>query len=599
VALGDATDERRYSSQVTDPAPLPSPPHGVSKVDTLTDDELQRLLQPRRHYIGDVIAGRYKLVESLGTGAMGQVFIAENLGIGRRVAVKMLKPELLADALFRRRFQREAEAIGAIEHRNVARFLDLVVGDPTFLVMEYVPGPTLSAVIKAEQRLQPARAVSIARRLCWGLDAAHAAGVIHRDIKPANVILAPDPEMGEEPKLIDFGLAKVATPNPEDDLTRSGQVVGTPHYMSPEQVANRDVSARSDVYSLAAVLFHLVAGRPPFTGDDMQILYQQVHEVAPPVRRFAPEVPVEIEAVLARALDKDPGRRFASMRELARVLVVPEQRKSSGSFASGPPEVTERVRPTAPRSAGVRAPWLLAAALVGAGASAGVVRVLRPVQPASPTVLMIGSSPAGAAVEVDGVRQSTTTPLAVAGLAPGMHRVKVSHGPASLERQIRVEPAQRQIVELTLPPSSHPLQVTTAPEEANVFLDGRLVGVTPASIEVIDDDFHELRLERLGFDTAVVPIKPENRDPLLSVQLQPATQSRGTLMVSSNSPAQVWLDGVFTGLTTPTIGIDLNAGPHLVELRDSAGGRSAPRSFIVRHGETVRLDLIAPGGRTP
>lgn len=597
--MGDATDERRYSSQVTDPAPLPSPPHGVSKVDTLTDDELARLLQPRRHYIGDVIASRYKLVESLGTGAMGQVFVAENLVIGRRVAVKMLKPELLADALFRRRFQREAEAIGAIEHRNVARFLDLVVGDPTFLVMEYVPGPTLSAALKAEQRLAPARALAIARRLCWGLDAAHAAGVIHRDIKPANVILAPDAETGEEPKLIDFGLAKVATTSPEDDLTRSGQVVGTPHYMSPEQVANRDVSARSDVYALAAVLYHLLAGRPPFTGEDMQILYQQVHEPAPPVRRFAPEVPVEIEAVLARALEKDPARRFASMRELARVLVLPNPRKSSGSFASSAPEVTERVQPTAPRRKGVRAPWLLAAALVGAGASAGVVRVLRPAQPASPTILMIGSAPAGAAVDIDGVRQSTTTPLAVTGLPPGTHRVKVSRGPASLERQIRVQADQRQIVELTLPPSAHPLQVTTAPEEANVFLDGRLVGVTPASIEIIDDDFHELRLERLGFETAVVPLKPESRDPQLSVQLQPATQARGTLMVSSNSPAQVWLDDVFTGLTTPTIGIDVAAGAHRVELRDAAGGRSAPRNVTVRQGETLRVELVAPGGRTP
>ncbi|MGZ3406505.1 MAG: serine/threonine-protein kinase, partial [Polyangia bacterium] len=158
---------------------------------------------------GDVIAGRYKLIETLGNGSMGQVFIGEIQSIGRRVAIKVLKPELLVDAQFRRRFQQEAEAVAAIEHRNVARFFDLVVGDPTFLVMEYVAGPTLAAALK-KGPLDPVRAINIVRRLCWALEAAHRAGVIHRDIKPSNIILAPDVEIGDEPKLIDFGLAKVA-----------------------------------------------------------------------------------------------------------------------------------------------------------------------------------------------------------------------------------------------------------------------------------------------------------------------------------------------------------------------------------------------------
>src|SRR5262249_29868424 len=154
------------------------------------------------------IAGRYQLVEALGDGAMGQVFIGENLAIHRRVAIKVLKAELLANPSFRKRFQHEAEAIAAIDHRKVGRFFDLIVADPTFLVMEYVRGPTLAEVIKKEKRLEPVRAINIATRLCWGLAAAHEAGVVHRDIKPSNVILAPDPELGEEPKLIDFGLAK-------------------------------------------------------------------------------------------------------------------------------------------------------------------------------------------------------------------------------------------------------------------------------------------------------------------------------------------------------------------------------------------------------
>src|SRR5437868_3166011 len=139
-------------------------------------EDFVMLLSRRRHFIGEVIAGRYKLVERLGVGAMGQVFAAENLAIGRRVAVKVLKAELLADADFRKRFQREAEAIAAIDHRNVVRFLDLVVGDPVFLVMEYLTGPTLASLLKRERRLDPVRAINIATRLCWGLDAAHRAG---------------------------------------------------------------------------------------------------------------------------------------------------------------------------------------------------------------------------------------------------------------------------------------------------------------------------------------------------------------------------------------------------------------------------------------
>jgi len=253
---------------------------------------------------GDVIANRYKLLATLGNGGMGQVFVAENLSIGRRVAVKVLKAELLADATFRRRFQQEAEAIAAIEHKNVARFFDIVVGDPTFLVMEFVSGPTLAEVLKSGS-LTPARALGVARRLCWALEATHATGVIHRDIKPSNVILAPDPEFGEEPKLIDFGLAKLASVHSGEGLTRTGQIIGTPSYMSPEQISNEDLDARSDVYALGCVLYQMLTGAPPFAGsDDVQVLYQQLHSSPAPVRGRAGGMPEGSDALLASCLVK-------------------------------------------------------------------------------------------------------------------------------------------------------------------------------------------------------------------------------------------------------------------------------------------------------
>src|SRR3954469_12474119 len=176
----------------------------MSRIDTMPDG-FAKLIGQQALVVGEVIGGRYKLVQSLGNGGMGQGFVAENIAIGMRVAIKLLKPELLANPEFRARFQTEAQAVAAIEHPNVARFFDLVVGDPTFIVMEYVRGETLADRLKLGP-LPRGRALEIARRLCWGLDAAHTAGVVHRDLKPANVLLAPDAEHGEIPKLIDFGL---------------------------------------------------------------------------------------------------------------------------------------------------------------------------------------------------------------------------------------------------------------------------------------------------------------------------------------------------------------------------------------------------------
>ncbi|HWE30781.1 MAG TPA: serine/threonine-protein kinase, partial [Polyangia bacterium] len=217
-------------SAVESPRPTPLS-HGFSKLETLPEGFAAQMR--RQLDIGDIVGERYKVVRAIGHGAMGKVFLAENQAIGLRVAIKLLKPELLANPDFRLRFKHEAEAVAAIQHPNVARFLDLIVGDPTFLVMEYVDGPTLHQVIHKDGKLPPRRAADIATRLAWGLHAAHKAGVIHRDLKPSNILLLPDEESGEVPKIIDFGLAKTAA-SPGAPLTRAGQIVGTPQYMAPE-----------------------------------------------------------------------------------------------------------------------------------------------------------------------------------------------------------------------------------------------------------------------------------------------------------------------------------------------------------------------------
>jgi tRNA A-37 threonylcarbamoyl transferase component Bud32 len=560
----------------TEPGTLPAPPRpGVSRVDSLPESFIQ-LLQRRPVLIGDVIAGRYKLTEALGDGAMGQVFVAENLAIGKKVAVKVLKPELLADATFRQRFQQEAEAMAAIDHRNVARFLDLVVGDPTFLVMEYVKGQTLSQRIRDDKRMDPYEAVRIGVRLCWALEAAHKVGVIHRDLKPANIVLCPDPEIGYEPKLIDFGLAKLSEVTSAAKLTRHGQIVGTPEYMSPEQIANQDIDGRSDVYSLGCLLYEMVAGRPPFSGsDDVQLLYSQMQKPPEPIDKYAPGAPPELwSTVLVHALQKSPEHRFRSMKEMAEALqkLLPA--------ADAPP-------PRLPKNA--RRPWWIAAAAAGMLVGALGVKLW----PERGGALLLASRPAGVHVEVDGKAASQPTPTAVTGLAPGAHTIKfVGDKLQSVERQVMLQPGERQLVNVALPPPTRRIEVRSVPEGASVYLDGRLVvGVTPTTVEVTGDDFHELRVEKPGYETSTRGLTPDDKQPSLSVPMQPERLARATLFVDSNAAAAVWIDGVDSGYTTPTLGIRMLPGEHKIEVHD--GSARALTSVKLSQGQTLRL-LLSP-----
>ena len=583
--------------------PLPEPPRGaVSRVDTLPE-ALVKLLQSKPLFVGDVIAGRYKLLQTLGDGAMGQVFVAENLAIGQKVAIKVLKQELLADATFRQRFQQEAEAIAAIEHRNVARFLDLVVGDPTFIVMEYVRGPTLAQVIRDQKRLRALDAMYIAERLCWALEAAHQRGVVHRDIKPSNVILSPDTENEIEPKLIDFGLAKVAAASSEKGLTRTGQIVGTPDYMSPEQIANKEVDARSDVYSLGCLVFEMCVGRPPFTGgDDVQVLYQQLQVKPDRVEDHVPDAPPEIDKLLGKALAKEASARFQSMRQMAEAIARGRRKvyRSLTGEAIGdvPGTSTHRMAQASGWSTRVSWPVVIAlVAIVGTGASFAFSRLNRPAAlPAQAGAILVVTRPAGAQIDIDGKPFPEPSPTMVANLTAGAHTIKLRKGKLGVvERQVSLQTGEHAVVNVVLPPASHKVEVRSVPEGATVYLDGRVaVGETPTTIEVTDDEFHELRVEKTGYEVATRALTPDDHDPTLALSLAAEPQPRGTLLVDANSAAEVWIDGVDTGYTTPTLGIHQPLGEHIVEVRDGAGHRASSKVTLTQ-GQTIRL-LLSPGG---
>jgi serine/threonine-protein kinase len=274
--------------------------------------------------IGQVIDGRYRLTSLVGRGGMGAVFLAEHVTIRRPVAVKYLVPSLAAIPELARRFQREAFAIGRIEHPNCVTVLDFgrLDNGSLYLVMEYLAGRSLAEAIEDEERLPARRSLHILRHVLRGLGHAHQAGIVHRDVKPENVILVEHDGVPDFAKILDFGIARVFGQTPpdmmeegEERLTQAGIAFGTPAYLSPEQAIGDPVDPRADLYSATVMLFEMVCGRPPFySSDKLELLAMHATRPPPRLRDVAPDlaVPPLLDELVARGLCKSPADRFAS-----------------------------------------------------------------------------------------------------------------------------------------------------------------------------------------------------------------------------------------------------------------------------------------------
>ncbi|MBA4062100.1 MAG: serine/threonine protein kinase [Isosphaera sp.] len=266
---------------------------------------------------GGCRVGEYELREVVGRGAMGVVFKAFEPGLGRFVAVKLLAPQLAADPEYRERFAREARLAAAVRHENVVAVHAVgEAGGLPYLATEYVGGGSLERAVEAGFLPVP-DAVRVAGQVAAGLAAAHAKGIVHRDVKPANVLLEADTGRA---KLTDFGLARAA-----DDarLSRDGDLIGTPHYMAPEQVNGKPATAASDLFSLGALLYVLFTGRPPFPDEGLAaVLRALCFDEPEPPRRLRPDLPAWVEAVVLRLLRKDPAGRYASADEVAAALAA-------------------------------------------------------------------------------------------------------------------------------------------------------------------------------------------------------------------------------------------------------------------------------------
>ena len=376
--------------------------------------------------IGSIIADRYLVLSKLGEGGMGQVYLAEHVKMGRKSAVKVMNPGTVTDADAISRFNREAANASRISHQHAAQVYDF--GETSdgliYLAMEYVEGEPLTDILARDGALPPERAAEITRQTAEALDVAHRMGIVHRDLKPDNIMITKDHDGNDCVKVVDFGIAKAAGVEAQK-VTRTGLVIGTPEYMSPEQIAGDPLDARSDIYSLGLVAYNILTGRLPFNSKTAQ--ESVIMRLTEPPMRLAqtrPQIawtPV-VQQVMDKALQRDAALRYASANEFGRALSAAVQGLSSATQAGTtqvmpepdswvPPTRVAQAKAGGPKPHAARPPLRTGRLVAGAAGVVLVVAVLA-------YVATRGGADADATTTAGGVKVPTSTP-SVTGPAVG------------------------------------------------------------------------------------------------------------------------------------------------------------------------------------
>lgn len=276
------------------------------------------------------------------------MYEAEQVGLGRRVAVKLMRPELADDREQLERFRREARAAAQLGHPNIVQLFDFAEaqgGEPPYLVLELVAGPSLFQLLKAQAPIAPERAVRLGCQILAALGAAHGAGIVHRDIKPGNIVVADVPGVGELAKVLDFGIARMQESEAYQRLTRTGVIIGTPRYMSPEQATGMPLDGRADLWALGVILYAALTGRFPFEGTPSDVLIAIVSSPVPPMERS--DVPPALEAAVRMALEKKREDRHASAASMAQALRDAQFADTRSSVSAAPVAPIASVAPFA------------------------------------------------------------------------------------------------------------------------------------------------------------------------------------------------------------------------------------------------------------
>lgn len=501
-----------------------------------------------------VQVGRYEVQRVVGKGAMGVVYLAYDPQIGRRVALKTIRPaegarpEEIEES--RTRFLREARAAGKLLHPNIVTIFDVFEDRGIlYIAMEYAEGTLLDHFCRRRNLLPLDQVVELSSQALLALEYAHRCGIVHRDIKPGNLMVM----AGQTLKVMDFGLARESGAH----LTHSGTVIGTPHYMSPEQVQGHALDGRSDLFSMGVVLYELVTGERPFQGDTIStVIYRVLNEDPPPPRAVNPKVPESLSTVIRKALSKHAEDRFATAAAFRQALLHPEEPDPVQTWinmerpAALPPSPATPEPPLLPPiPPGQRntkqhslsrkyGRFTLLALLIAVGGYIGITRYEEyagrasqalappPSQEILPVALEVETVPPGAALFLDG------TPVDAVTLAPNdakVHVVQARLGCLSAKTEV-TGTSTRSKLKLTLQPGPAAIPVASDPPGAKISLDGKDTGLlTPAEVRLEDCRPFQLTLSHEGYDPAEVAVDPQKQAKVAAALTSLA--SHGTLKV--------------------------------------------------------------------
>ena len=442
------------------------------------------------------LAGRYEITRPLGRGGMAVVFLAQDLALERQVAIKVLPPEMSHDTKLIPRFQQEAKTAAKLDHPNIIPIYRVESeAGLVYFVMKYVTGRSLEQLLE-EGPLAIDLARRVLREAALALGHAHKRGIVHRDVKPANIMLEADGRV----VLTDFGISKALEGG--SGFTGTGTIIGTPHYMAPEQAKGLEVDGRADQYALAIVGHQILTGKQPFDGSAHSILYKQVFEPPPPVLATRPDVPRAMSAALERALSKDPEQRFATMEDFAAALGG-ERRSGSRTVVSAPVKPLADGGPPAPkpkRSSAVARRSVIALALCGMVGGVAWAGLREPREPSEPPV-----PPPAAETIVPPVKRSQPVPAGAQPQRLEPPPVSPSTGDQGAVRaSAKPKPVRVENAYLTV--ASEPW--------GTLYLDNVEIGPTPVADHPLQPGRYRLRLEQEGYRTKTEIIVVTGPNPI-------------------------------------------------------------------------------------